>query len=264
MKFDAVHIHSTPEALVEQILAQIKSGHLRPGDCLPSQRELARMFGVGLGSVREALKVLHVMGCIHVQRGKGTYVAEDALAIRNETSTIDHALEAMSLAELMKARQVVESGAAGLAADKADAENIRQLRTITSRMRASSLYSPDYYDNDFQFHLAVADASQNRAIYEIVRLLVERTHHHINFMNQSLGISMPAAMGECVSSAGRVVDLIEAGNSVGAAEAMSAHLRTVNDRLADEFPVRRPKRGVVQTSPQQSAGTGSSSKTGRL
>ena len=151
MNFDAIHIHSAPETLVEKILEQIKNGQLKPRDCLPSQRDLARMFQVGLGTVREALKILNALGCVEVLRGKGTYISENALDFQNESPTIDNVLEAVSLAELMKAREVVECGAARMAARKADSESVQKLRRITSQMSADGLYSQSYYENDFKF-----------------------------------------------------------------------------------------------------------------
>jgi GntR family transcriptional repressor for pyruvate dehydrogenase complex len=257
MNFDAIQIHSAPETLVEKILEQINAGELTPGDCLPSQRELARMFGVGLGTVREALKILHVMGCVEILRGKGSYVTDKALGIQNGSPSFEDALEAVSLAELMKAREVVECGAARMAAKRADPENIRQLRKITAQMSADGLYNQAYYENDFRFHIAVAEASDNQAVLEIVKLLVDKTLHHINFMNTALGIDLPASMGQCVGSAIQVVDLIEKGDAEGADKAMFAHLNTVNVSLLKEFPLPRPKAAVQQHDREGNAnGTG--------
>jgi GntR family transcriptional regulator, transcriptional repressor for pyruvate dehydrogenase complex len=236
MNFDAIKVHSAPEVLAQQIIERIKAGKLKPGECLPSQRELARMFEVGLGTVREALKILDVMGCVDVMRGKGSFVAKNGSAILNGAPRLEDALEAVSLAELMKAREVVEVGAAGLAAEKADAENIKRLREITSRMTAGSASSETYYENDFKFHIAVAEAAQNQAILEIVKLLVGKTHTHTNFMDKALGISLPAEMKQCSQSAVRVVDWIEKNDAERAADEMRAHLNIVTVNLKQQFP----------------------------
>ncbi len=258
MKFDAIQVNSAPEALVEKIMEQIRGGELKPGERLPSQRELARMLRVGLGTVREALKILNVMGCVVVLQGKGTFVAEDALSIQNEAPTIENALEAVSLAELMKAREVVESGAARMAAEKSNKESMQQLREISSRMAATRLDSDAYYENDFMFHIAVAEASENEAILEIVKLLVDKAHHHTDFMNNALGISLPAAMEKCVGSAVQVVDFIEKGDADRAGEAMLEHLNTVNNELRKEFPERRFKRGEF---PRKNPGSNTNRKS---
>jgi GntR family transcriptional repressor for pyruvate dehydrogenase complex len=85
MKFDAIQFNSAPEALVEHIRGQIRAGKLKPGESLPSQRGLAKRFRVGLGTVREALKILDVMGCVDILRGKGTFVAQDSLSVQHGT-----------------------------------------------------------------------------------------------------------------------------------------------------------------------------------
>ena len=239
VKFDAVRVNSAPEVLVDQIMKQIKSGKLKPGEVLPSQRELARMFGVGLGSIREAIKILGVMGYLNVIRGKGTFVSNDALSVQKQTPTIENALEAVSLTELMKAREVVESGAARMAARMANKESIQQLREITARMISADHHGESYYENDFKFHIAVAEASENPAMSEIVKLLVNKAHQHINFMNNSSSTCLPSVMDKCISSAVKVVDCIEVGDVERAGEAMVEHLNTVNESHLKEFPAER-------------------------
>ncbi|MCG6892206.1 MAG: FCD domain-containing protein [Desulfobacteraceae bacterium] len=235
MKFDAIRLPSAPEALAEQIVERIRSGKLTPGTCLPSQRELARAFQVGLGSVREAIKILNVMGYLEVIRGKGTFIAKDVLDSAKGLSPFDKAMEAVSLAELMRAREVVECGAARLAAAHADAENIERLKAVTSRMRRDSGDLDAYYQNDFAFHLSVAAASNNPAICEIVKLLVDKSHHHIGFMNESLGISMPVNVQRCVDTAQTVVSCIEQGDGERSSEAMREHLNIVGMELERGF-----------------------------
>ena len=104
MKFNALHINSAPDALVGEIISQIESGKLTPGECLPSQRELAKMFNVGLGSVREAIKMLAVLGYINVIRGKGTYITEPVKKSSLDGPTQEKIWEAISVADLIAAR----------------------------------------------------------------------------------------------------------------------------------------------------------------
>jgi GntR family transcriptional repressor for pyruvate dehydrogenase complex len=179
MKFDAIRVHSAPEALAEQIVERIRSGKLTPGTCLPSQRELARAFQVGLGSVREAIKILNVMGYLEVIRGKGTFISKDASTAEKPVSLLDKALEAVSLADLMKAREIVECACARLAAEAADEEGIERLKGTTEAMVASLEERETFYEQDFVFHIAVAEATNNKALLEIVKLLVDRAHNHI-------------------------------------------------------------------------------------
>jgi GntR family transcriptional repressor for pyruvate dehydrogenase complex len=235
MKFDAIQLHSAPEVLAQQIVAQIEKGDLTPGDCLPSQRELARMFNVGLGTVREAIKILHVMGHVEVVRGKGTYVCNMSAKNHRKRSQIDKALEAVSLADLMKARELVECEAAGLAAGEADDDHIQRLKHITDAMDASFKDTQTFYDLDFDFHLAVAEAANNQALLEIVKLLVNRAHSHIGFMDDALSISMPFNVESAVATARNVVRSIANGDRDRAKREMHRHLNIVNYELRKAF-----------------------------
>lgn len=235
MKFDAVRVTSAPGALTEEVIKQIKAGELAPGDCLPSQRELARQFHVGLGTVREAIKTLDAMGYLEVIRGKGTFVAAEAFERASGNSRIDKTLEAVSLADLIKAREIVECGAARLAAEVGDAEGFARLQKIADEMQTSADDAHTYYQVDFDFHLAVARASSNRALYELAKLLVDRAHGHMNFMSESLNIDMPFNMERAVNTARDVVAHIVAGDGEQAAIAMHSHLNIVNVELTKEF-----------------------------
>lgn len=160
MGFNAIHIDSAPGVLVEQVLSRIESGELILGTCLPSQRELARMFQVGLGSVREAIKVLTVMGHLEVIRGKGTYVRDAAAAGRRMDpqidltaqaplqATIEAALRAVSLTDRVQTREIIECGAARLAAQDASALSVARLERLSAAMTTTPETFDLYYQSD--------------------------------------------------------------------------------------------------------------------
>jgi GntR family transcriptional repressor for pyruvate dehydrogenase complex len=235
LKFDAVQLTSAPGALAEQIIKQIKAGNLKPGTVLPSQRELAKIFKVGLGSVREAIKILDVMGYLNVIRGKGTFVADGAHNAENQVSQLDRVLEAVSLADVMKAREVVECASARLAAVAADQESIERLKSLTIAMEASFRDKKVFYELDFDFHVAVAEATNNRVLLEIVKLLVDRAHNYIGFMDNALSMSMPLNVERAVGTARRIVQFIAGGDGDSAADEMHRHLNIVKWELEKEF-----------------------------
>ncbi len=235
MKFDAIHTRSAPEELVQQLLGRIERGDLAPGSCLPSQRQLAKMMNVGLGTVREAIRILNVMGHVKVIQGKGTFVSEGGAGPERSGSGLAKALEAISLADLMKAREVVECETALMAAGHADPDSVQNLRRIAGGMEESFRDTQAFYDLDFDFHIAVAEAANNRALLEIVKLLADRAHNHIGFMHDSLGISLPFNVDKAVTTARNVVGFIESGDGERAREEMRRHLNIVNDKLQKEF-----------------------------
>mgnify|MGYP000616260845 CR=1 FL=1 len=235
MKFDAIRINSAPEALGQQIVRRIESGELKPGSCLPSQRQLAKMFSVGLGSVREAIKILNALGYLNVVRGKGTFVSQRPINTAKQNIDFHKALEAVSVADLMKARELVECEVAFLAALENDAQNIRDLKRITNNMKASFNDTETFYALDFEFHIRVAEAANNGALLEIVKLLVDKAHNYIGFMDNPLGVSMPFNVEKAVATARNIVHYIEAGDGENAREEMHRHLNIVNFELKKEF-----------------------------
>ena len=235
MEFNAVRINSAPDVLVQEIISQIKSGKLQPGEVLPSQRDLAKMFNVGLGSVREAIKILDVMGHVKVVRGKGTYISDTPPRQPQQKPSLETALEAMSVAELVKAREIVECGAARLAAENATPGDIRTLEMLGKKMDGSFSDTDLFYKLDFEFHIAVAEASNNKALIEMVKLLVHRSHKHVTFMSESLNIAVPFTVEKAVYSAREVIAQIKAGDPQMAEICMNKHLNIVYSELDKEF-----------------------------
>ncbi len=236
MKFDAVHINSAPEVLVQEIVKQIETGGLMPGECLPSQRDLAKMFRVGLGSVREAIKVLNVMGYVEVIRGKGTYISKYADQVEHFASNLDKVLDAVSLAELIRAREIIECGAARLAAEVADHDAVERLLELRRKMDEPDNDTFLFYKLDFEFHMAVAEATHNKAIIEIAKILVDRSHEYVGFMDGSLKISKPLNQKSAVASAKEVIDAISRGSGIEAEHHMRVHIHIVDDNIKNAFP----------------------------
>src|SRR3990172_1256658 len=134
--FPAIHkSRSLPEVVLEQIQRLIAQGKLRPGDHLPSEMELAERFGVGRSSIREAMRVLQLVGVVEVIQGKGSFVREPGiLPLMIDWSRI---AEMGIISEVMEARQFMEVLLAQLAAERATEEDLEALRAALARSRAS-------------------------------------------------------------------------------------------------------------------------------
>ncbi|GAB6145904.1 FadR/GntR family transcriptional regulator [Desulfocicer niacini] len=235
MKFNALQINSAPDVLVKEIISQIESGKLTTGECLPSQRELAKMFNVGLGSVREAIKMLTVLGYINVIRGKGSYITEPVDKNPVDGPIPEKIWEAMSLADIIAARVIVEPGAAKIAASQPREETIRVFKQLATDMENSYRDKDVFFELDFRFHIAVAEASNNSALIEITKLLVEKSHSHIDFMSDYLRIADPLILHKAVESARCVMACILDGDADASEEAMRNHINIVDMELDKEL-----------------------------
>ena len=77
MQIKLIRNESAPEGVVRQILNNLETGIMKPGDKLPTQEKLAQRFGVGRSSIREATNALAIMGYLKIIQGKGTFISEN-------------------------------------------------------------------------------------------------------------------------------------------------------------------------------------------
>lgn len=231
---------STSERLADIFLKKIKNGELENGYRLPPQRELAQLFGVGMSSVREAIKTLNVMGYVDVQHGRGTFVVfppED----KNGGMDVEQALKLNSLSDVMNARLVIECATAEMAAELAKEDDIEEIKSCIDVMEACIGDMEAWYDADLLgFHVSIAKATHNQTLVEVCKTLCRRVRdEHITLMTKALDHYTEQNCRQAVKSARVVYQRIKAGDSKGASFALRQHLSIVldHDRLkkSDSF-----------------------------
>ncbi|MDR3254944.1 MAG: FadR family transcriptional regulator [Synergistaceae bacterium] len=164
------------EKVVDAIKAAISRGELAYGDPLPPERRLIDELGVSRSSLREAFSVLELLGLIECLPGKGRFVRHPRMFQGNANSL---PLEGSAVLELMEARRVLDPAIAGEAARKASPTDITKIRRVLSSTR-EDLDEPSHRaQSDFDFHLAMAEATHNFIFVNIVRMefnLIMATH----------------------------------------------------------------------------------------
>ena len=113
---------------------------------------------------------------------------------------------------------IVEPGAAKIAASQPLKENKKIFKKLAEDMANSYKDNNIFYELDFKFHIAVAEASNNSALIEIIKLLVEKSHKHVEFMSESLKLADPLTLHKAVESARHVMSCIQAGDAKAAGE----------------------------------------------
>ena len=160
---------SLPQVILEEIQRLIAEGKFRPGDSLPSEMELAERFGVGRSSIREATRVLQLLGVVEVIQGKGTFVREPGiLPLVVDWSRIT---QQDIIPEVMEARQFVEVLLARLAAERATLEDIESLHQALQHSAETLLNIETNIRAGVDFHLALADAAHNRVLALMYRTI---------------------------------------------------------------------------------------------
>lgn len=159
--------------VTDRLLARIRSGEFRPGDQLPSERELMTGYGVGRPAVREALQSLERAGLLAITHGERARVTTPTPAtlleliaggashlLRTEPQTLDH---------LKDARLFLEVGMARRAAANATEDGVARLRARLDEHRAADL--PAFLDRDMAFHRQIASMTGNPIFPAIIEAM---------------------------------------------------------------------------------------------
>jgi GntR family transcriptional repressor for pyruvate dehydrogenase complex len=163
---------SLSSALTERMLDLIRAQGLRPGDRLPSTRVLSQRFAVTTPTLREALRGLEATGAIEIRHGSGIYVGSSLgrLVLPNPNA---RELRGHQLLQLLDARLLIEPPLAGLAAGRADADDVARLEDILAEAGRHLRGDDDrLHEATMAFHRAAASAAGNVVLDEVVDSLL--------------------------------------------------------------------------------------------
>lgn len=167
MSIISIKKQSVSDQVFEQIKQQIISGQWAPGDKIPGELELAKMFGVSRVSVREAIHRLVGMGVLYVRRGEGTFVSEIVPEDYFNTLLPILMVERSNLIEMLEFRSILEVESIKLACRRADKNDIERLQKSVSNMRKNRGDNRKFAAEDLNFHLALAIATHNAVIVKV-------------------------------------------------------------------------------------------------
>jgi GntR family transcriptional repressor for pyruvate dehydrogenase complex len=166
--------------VAEQIRAAIADGRFKPGERLPSERELSETFGASRASVREALRVLQAQGMIVGAGAPSRAVVADELD-RPARDALGHLLRlnGVELSDLVELRCLIETSAAAAAADDPDGEHLSEAREALEAMRDPNVTIEAYDEADVRFHVGLVRASGNEAMHLVMLALREPVARHL-------------------------------------------------------------------------------------
>ncbi|MFL4473399.1 FadR/GntR family transcriptional regulator [Paeniglutamicibacter sp. MACA_103] len=209
---------SAAEAVFKAIRDAIESGELPVGHKLSSESVLAAKFAVSRSVVREALRSCAALGLTETHTGKGTFV------IAGKTGG-DLVLGTFSARSLMEARPHIEIPAAELAAARATAEQLEELRGIIEAMEDED--DPEMWVAlDASFHATIARASGNGVFERVVNDIRDAMVNQSETINLITGRQHPSH-----AEHREILAAIVAGDSTAAGKAMAGHLAAVDEAL---------------------------------
>lgn len=171
--FSTIRTSRIPDEVYRQIVALISSGRLKPGEKLPSEREMAAEFGVSRQSVREALSKARSMGLIEIRQGEGSFVLSTVGESMGSPLKVILEEQAERIFEFLEIRKLVEGWCAQRAAREAKGEDLEKMKEILQRMRKSNPAQKEWESLDVAFHLAIAEASHNVIALHVMEALKE-------------------------------------------------------------------------------------------
>ncbi len=158
------------QQVASTIMGSIMSGKYKPGERLPSERDLAVAFKVSRPTIREAMIALEIRGLAETRHGSGIYVTDQPTA---PTNSADLDIGAF---ELTEARRLFEGEAAALAATQVSEECIEELERIIAEMEDENARGQQDWTADRRFHIAIARATRNTAIATVIENLLDMRH----------------------------------------------------------------------------------------
>jgi len=226
MPFQSIEPRRLYRQIADQIRGLIKSGEFPAGARLPPERDLARQLGVSRPSVREALIALEVEGMVEVRIGSGIYVLAGGGTVPGAGLTAE-----AGPFELLRARYVIESECAALAAKSAKKGQMQAMEDALGEMERELADAKQPLPGDRLFHLRIAEATGNGALVAVVKMLwEERTgplykqlEHHYD---------SPSLWRAAMAEHRAVMKAIAAHDAAAARAAMQRHLNQAYKRFS--------------------------------
>ncbi|MEO8734970.1 MAG: FCD domain-containing protein, partial [Edaphobacter sp.] len=205
----------------------LSDGVLSPGTKLPSERELAANFGVARSSLRQALKVLEIMGVITQKVGDGSYLNKDASSVLAVPMEFLFLLDDTSLQELTEMRLMMEPALAAKAAERANADDIALLRQSILDLEQSKHDRVKLVASDLLFHRAIFQASGNRLTGRLFHII------HRAMLNMMMVTSQLVDLEHTLHFHQPILTAIERRNPELAFRLMTDHLTDAGNLLLE-------------------------------
>lgn len=217
-----------PDMIASEIMDQVSSGILKPGDKLPPENILADNFGVSRNVVREAIARLRSDGVIHTKPGRGACVLplSERASFRVEAPQPEETQRFTSLYEL---RGLLEIDAAGIAARRRSDDDLAALRASLQEFEGCKVFDEARLEADATFHRRIGAATGNEYLETIITYLSGRLKDSTRAARSSN--SDIDLIEHTIAEHRAIYDAVAAGDEKAARKAMADHIRGAAERL---------------------------------
>lgn len=218
------------DEIVEQIMALIAKGDLRPGQRLPSERDLCKNFNAGRSSLREALRCLSIVGVLTARVGEGTSVSMNGTKFLSKITEWRIITERHDIEDLMQARIALEGVSAANAASRGNKEDFDKLDGVISKMEAAVKDERKFATLDLEFHMTLLMISRNFLIQDLVAMI----RGQLQKMLEKI-LLLPNAIASTLKEHILICNAIKRRDPDAACAAMQIHLKSALKRYLDSL-----------------------------
>jgi GntR family transcriptional regulator, transcriptional repressor for pyruvate dehydrogenase complex len=230
--FEAVRRNKVYEEVAKQIERLILK-KLKPGDKLPSERELAEMLQVSRSSIRDAIRSLELVGLVEPRQGAGTIVRE--LSAESLVSPFADALKRRQelVSELLDFRKMLEPPLAARAATHASAEEVGEMEEILQRQAEKQGHGDPGIAEDAEFHYNVALASGNSVVLKVLDILMDLLRE-----TRERSLQVEGRPQKSLAGHRRILAAIKRHDGEGAKAAMRRHIEDIEEIVLEKLGPR--------------------------
>lgn len=240
-RFNPIKQFRISDGVINQIKQSILLGHIKAGEKLPSERELAEEFRVSRMAIREALRALELSGFIEIRQGinGGAFVTDLTFEHLGDAFLDLFLANKVSIPEMLQVRLLIEPEVARLATLNINpkyAERIKEALEIEELPSTTLLKDIEAKQN---FHFILAEMSGNRFLEAIVRSLLKLTRNLVLAVDAGPRFIHPAGMHR------KVAEAVFSGNPEEAYEAMRKHTLEFGEKLIEMEKAYREKKSLL-------------------
>lgn len=226
LAWEPIRRSNLSEEIADRLIKSILDGDYRFGERLPPERDIAKFLDVGRPSVREAIRILTVLGLVEVRPGEGTFVVREHATFVAKAFSWAALLDAQTIQDVVETRTAIESELAGLAAMRAPNGDIDALAAHVAEMVESKGDAERFSAADVSFHFTVASLAKNTTLSRLL------------FATQSLlrdwivrALADPSTYARAVQQHQDIADCVALHDPTRARAAMRRHLEDMGTLL---------------------------------
>jgi GntR family transcriptional repressor for pyruvate dehydrogenase complex len=219
-----------PERIASRLVSLIAEQHLRPGDKLPPERDLAATMQVSRPSLREALRALAMLNIVEIRQGSGTYVASLRPEVLVEHFDFVFALDDATFAELLETRKMLEPSLAAAAATLASEEELNRLRACMARALAGADDPDAFLEADLELHEIITAAARNQIVARFMASLTR-----LGTASRRRTSTLPGVRSQSLKDHQAIVDALLRRDPEAAANKMRQHLEYIEHSLRESY-----------------------------